>query len=191
MHPRYYHQVMGINSRLDAIQAAILNVKLDHLESATAARQANAARYGELFRQHGLDRMLGLPSAAPHGRHVWNQYVLRVPDCRRDALRQHLTAHQIGTEIYYPVAVHQQECFRHLAIARASGERGADWPLLETERATRETLALPIFPLLTAQKQQIVVGRIAEFFEIAPAIAPAVAPPTFLSRPAKEARART
>ncbi len=191
MQPRYYHQVLGINSRLDAIQAAILNVKLAHLESATAARQDNAARYDELFRQHGLDQILGLPSAAPHGRHVWNQYVIRVPDGRRDALRQHLTAHQIGTEIYYPVAVHQQECFRKLASARPSGRRVADASLPETERATRETLALPIFPLLTAPEQQTVVGRMAEFFEIAPPMAPALAPPTFLSRPAKEARART
>jgi dTDP-4-amino-4,6-dideoxygalactose transaminase len=182
MQPRYYHHLLGINSRLDAIQAAILNVKLPHLESWTAERQVNAGRYDELFKQHGLDAVVGLPSAAPHCRHVWNQYVIRVLHGRRDALRQHLTAHKIGTEIYYPVALHQQECFRKLGLDTR--------PLPETERATRETLALPIFPMLTAEEQQSVVGRIAEFFGTTPAAERTVAPPKFLSRPANEALPR-
>jgi dTDP-4-amino-4,6-dideoxygalactose transaminase len=193
MQPRYYHQVIGINSRLDSIQAAILNVKLSHLEDWTAARQANAARYEELFKQRGLDNVLGIPTAAPHCRHVWNQYVIRVPDGRRDALRQHLTAQQIGTEIYYPVATHQQECFRKPGVASAvlAGRGVGDASLPETERATRETLALPIFPSLTAQEQQSVVAGIAKFFEIAPAAQRTVAPPKYLSRPASEAIPRT
>jgi dTDP-4-amino-4,6-dideoxygalactose transaminase len=182
MQPRYYHQVLGINSRLDAIQAAVLNVKLPHLESWTAARQANAARYGELFRQHGLDRVLGLPSAASHCRHVWNQYIVRVPEGNRDALRQHLAAHHIGSEIYYPVAVHQQECFRKAGLASVS--------LPETQRATRETLALPIFPMLTPQEQQSVVGCIAEFLERVPANEQGAAPPKFLARPGGAPRQR-
>ncbi len=191
MQPRYYHQVLGINSRLDALQAAILNVKLSHLEAWTAARQANAARYGELFQQQGLDGVLGLPSVVPHGRHAWNQYVIRVPGGRRDALRQHLTAHHIGTEIYYPVALHQQECFRSLASVEPSGRPVVDARLPETERATRETLALPVFPLLTAEEQQSVVGRIAEFFGLVSASERLMAQPKFLSRGASQALRRS
>jgi dTDP-4-amino-4,6-dideoxygalactose transaminase len=159
MEPRYYHKVVGINSRLDSIQAAILKVKLRYLEGWTAARQENARRYAELFAACGLDRTVILPSTAPGQKHVWNQYVIRVPDGRRDALRERLAQCQVGTEIYYPVPLHLQECFRHL------GYREGDLP--ETERAARETLALPIFPELTLSEQQRVVGHIAEFFGIA------------------------
>ena len=156
MRPRYYHQVVGINSRLDTLQAAVLNVKLPYLEGWTAGRQANAKRYTELFSLCGLDRVLGLPRIAPLCRHVWNQYVIRVPDGRRDALRTHLAERKIGTEIYYPVPLHLQECFSTLGY-----ERGA---LPESERAAEETLALPIFPELTAAEQQTVVREIAAFF---------------------------
>jgi dTDP-4-amino-4,6-dideoxygalactose transaminase len=175
MHPRYYHQLLGINSRLDAIQAAILNVKLSHLDDATAARQANAERYRQLFVRHGLENVLGLPSPAPHCCHVWNQYVIRVPGGRRDALRQHLTTHRIGTEIYYPVALHEQACFRELGFG--------DESLKETERATQESLALPIFPLLTAEEQESVVSRIAEFYGTLADVGQRVATPKFLTRP--------
>jgi dTDP-4-amino-4,6-dideoxygalactose transaminase len=178
MHPRYYHQLLGLNSRLDAIQAAILNVKLSHLDRWTAARQANAERYGELFARNGLEGILGLPSAEPHCRHVWNQYVIRISNNRRDALRQHLAAQRIGTEIYYPVGLHQQPCFRDLGLGGES--------LRETERATHESLALPIFPLLTAAEQESVVARIAEFFGAAVETCPKPAAPKFLSRPAGE-----
>ncbi len=188
MQPRYYHQLLGINSRLDAIQAAILNVKLSHLESWTAARQTNAARYDQLFKRHDLDGALVLPAAVAHCRHVWNQYVIRVPHGRRDTLRQHLTAHKIGTEIYYPVALHQQECFRKLGLGASDMDAA---PLPETERATRETLALPIFPMLSADEQQSVVGCIAEFFGSVPSAEHGVAPPKFLSRPANKTLRRS
>jgi dTDP-4-amino-4,6-dideoxygalactose transaminase len=155
MRPRYYHKAVGINSRLDAFQAAVLNVKLPQLDRWTARRQANAQRYGEMFASAGLDRVLGLPSVAPGRRHVWNQYVVRVPDRRRDGLRQFLAEARIGSEIYYPLGLHQQECFRHLGYAPGD--------LPETLRASEEVLALPIFPELTAQQQQRVVDRIAAF----------------------------
>jgi dTDP-4-amino-4,6-dideoxygalactose transaminase len=156
MRPRYYHEVVGINSRLDTLQAAVLNVKLAHLDAWTAARQANAARYGALFAECGLDRVLSLPAAAAGCRHVWNQYVVRVPDGRRDALRAYLAERKIGSEIYYPVPLHLQKCFSTLGYGPGS--------LPASERAAAETLALPIFPELTAQEQQAVVDAIAEFF---------------------------
>ena len=156
MQPRYYHQVMGINSRLDTLQAAVLNVKLPHLDRWTQARQHLADRYTDLFSSCGLDRVLKLPRTSTHRRHVWNQYIVRVPDGRRDALRQHLTDRKIGTEIYYPVPLHLQQCFAYL------GYREGDLP--ETERAAAETLALPIFPELTAAEQELVVREIAAFF---------------------------
>ncbi|MGA2618598.1 MAG: DegT/DnrJ/EryC1/StrS family aminotransferase [Thermoguttaceae bacterium] len=156
MRPRYYHSLVGINSRLDSFQAAVLNVKLSHLDRWTALRQANAARYDELFRAAGLDTVLGLPQTAPGRRHVWNQYVVRVPHGQRTALREWLAEAHVGSEIYYPLGLHQQECFRSLGYA------AGDLP--ETERAAREVLALPIFPELTPQEQQFVVDRIAERF---------------------------
>ena len=155
MEPRYYHQVVGINSRLDTIQAAVLRVKLRHLDDWTTSRQRNVSRYLELFTQYGLAGTVGLPTDEPRGRHVWNQFVIRVPGGRRDALRAHLTACKVGTEIYYPIPLHLQQCFEYL------GWKKGDLP--ETERAAEETLALPIFPELTAAEQRTVVGRIAEF----------------------------
>ncbi|MGD0382161.1 MAG: DegT/DnrJ/EryC1/StrS family aminotransferase [Thermoguttaceae bacterium] len=156
MNPRYYHKVVGINSRLDSFQAAVLNVKLPYLDQWTALRQANAARYEELFIEAGLEHVLTLPKALANCRHVWNQYVIRVPDGRRDALRESLAKAKIGAEIYYPLGLHDQECFRYL------GYKPGDLP--ETDRAAREVLALPIFPELTAEEQQLVVARIADFF---------------------------
>ena len=157
MEPRYYHQVIGINSRLDSIQAAVLRVKLPHLDAWTTDRQTNAARYGAIFARYELEGAITVPSDEPRGRHVWNQYVIRVAGGRRDALRAHLAAQGVGTEIYYPVPLHMQQCFEHL------GWRRGDLP--ETERAADETLALPIFPELTAAEQETVVARIAEFFQ--------------------------
>ncbi len=156
MEPRYYHQVVGINSRLDSIQAAVLRVKLPHLDAWTTARQANAARYLDLFQSHGLTGSIRVPGDDSMGRHVWNQFVIRVPDGRRDELRRHLTAHGIGTEIYYPVPLHLQECFSYLGWGRGD--------LPQTEQAADETLALPIFPELEPAEQWTVVARIAEFF---------------------------
>lgn len=158
MNPRYYHKVVGINSRLDSFQAAVLNVKLPHLDQWSELRQANAARYFDLFATAGLDRILTLPVAHPNCRHVWNQYVVRVPDGRRDALREFLAKRKIGSEIYYPLGLHDQECFRYL------GYKPGDLP--ETDRAAREVLALPIFPELTADEQKQVVDCIAAFFGV-------------------------
>jgi dTDP-4-amino-4,6-dideoxygalactose transaminase len=158
MQPRYYHQVIGINSRLDTLQAAVLNVKLPHLDRWTAERQLHARRYRELFEANGLAGILTLPVEAAERRHVWNQFVVRVPDGRRDALREHLGKHKIGAEIYYPVALHQQQCFAYL------GYQPGSLPL--TELATRETLALPIFPELTFDEQRFVVSKVAAFFGV-------------------------
>ena len=157
MRPRYYHKEVGINSRLDSFQAAVLNVKMPYLDSWTQMRQENAARYTELFQIAGLEDVLVLPETAANRRHVWNQYVIRVPDGRRDALREHLAAAKIGSEIYYPLGLHQQACFEYLDLSY--GE------LPETERAANEVLALPIFPELTAKEQEIVVSKIAGFLK--------------------------
>jgi dTDP-4-amino-4,6-dideoxygalactose transaminase len=155
MNPRYYHQVVGINSRLDSLQACALRVKLPHLERWTEARAANAARYAELFAERNLPGVQR-PTTAADRRHVWNQFVIRVGDGRRDALRQHLSDSGVGTEIYYPVPLHLQECFHAIGCREGS--------LPDTEQAARETLALPIFPELSAAEQCRVVDRIAEFF---------------------------
>jgi dTDP-4-amino-4,6-dideoxygalactose transaminase len=158
MQPRYYHHVVGLNSRLDTLQAAVLNVKLRYLDAWTALRQANAERYAELFNEAGLDRVLTLPVAAKNCRHVWNQYVIRVPDGRRDTLRAFLNERKIGSEIYYPVPLHLQQCFRDLGYETGS--------LPHSERAAEETLALPIFPELTAREQRTVVSAISAFFGV-------------------------
>lgn len=171
MEPRYYHKFVGINSRLDSFQAAVLNVKFTHLDDWSANRGANARRYGELFAAAGLDGVVGLPEHAPSGRHVWNQYVIRVHGGHRDRLRAYLTEAKIGTEIYYPLGLHAQECFRDL------GYQSGDLP--ETDRAAQEAVALPIFPELTAEEQEFVVNRIAAFFRTA-AQTRAMAGPKFL-----------
>jgi len=156
MEPRYYHQVVGINSRLDSLQAAVLRVKLPHLDAWTSARQANANRYIELFSHYDLGGRIVVPGDEPRGRHVWNQFVVRAPGGQRDPLRGFLGKCGIGTEIYYPVPLHLQQCFRHLGWAMGD--------LPRTELAADETLALPIFPELQDAEQRTVVGRIAEFF---------------------------
>ena len=156
MRPRYYHQQVGINSRLDSIQAAVLNVKLPHLDTWTAARQENAGRYEQLFTQCGLAGDISLPQARGGCRHVWNQYVIRVAGGRRDPLREHLTQAKVATEIYYPVPLHLQECFAELGYR--------DGSLPHTEQAAAETLALPIFPGLSGPEQHAVVSQIAAFY---------------------------
>jgi dTDP-4-amino-4,6-dideoxygalactose transaminase len=156
MSPRYYHRVVGVNSRLDSLQACVLRVKLPHLERWTDARAANAARYHELFAERGLTDEVRLPVTEKNCRHVWNQFVIRVEEDRRDALRAFLTENGVGTEIYYPVPQHMQECFRAIECREGS--------LPVTEQAARETIALPIFPELSAAEQRRVVDRIVEFF---------------------------
>lgn len=158
MKPRYYHSLVGGNFRLDEIQAAILNVKLPHLAGWSAARRAAADFYREQFIAAGLEQTIKLPvepyrsQVAEH--HVYHQYVIRTS--RRDALRQHLTRAEIGTEIYYPLGLHLQKCFRELNY------REGDLP--ETERATAETLALPMYPEISREAQSYVVEEIARFF---------------------------
>ena len=179
MHPRYHHHLLGINSRLDSLQAAVLNVKLPHLDRWTALRRGHAERYGELFAAGELDQVLGLPSQLPGRRHVWNQYVIRVRDGRRDALREHLAKQKIGTEIYYPIPLDQQPCFGYLQPTSGS--------LPQSERAALETLALPIFPEMTADEQELVVREIAVFFAgHLPTRRSALAGPKFLKRPLRD-----
>jgi dTDP-4-amino-4,6-dideoxygalactose transaminase len=177
--PKYYHKFVGGNFRLDALQAAVIRVKLKHLDGWTAGRQHNAARYNQLFIEAGLadtDPNADLPLTLPHEsrqtgqyalrteaaiepfpghRHIYNQYIIR-PRQQRDELRTFLTERKIGTEIYYPVSLHQQECF-------------ADWgyqtgDFARSEAAAAQTLAVPIYPELTDEQVQAVVSAIAEFY---------------------------
>lgn len=159
MAPRYYHQLVGGNFRLDAIQAAVLNVKLPHLDAWGRGRRGRAAFYRSAFAARGLTGILRLPSepwafTGLPNHHIYNQFVIRAP--RRDALRTFLQKEGIGTEIYYPLPLHLQECFRDL------GYRAGDFP--EAERAAEESLALPVFPELTDEQQQCVVDGIARFY---------------------------
>ncbi len=156
MEPRYYHQVVGINSRLDTIQAAVLNVKMQKLDQWNQARARNAERYHMLFTAAALDQYITLPRTAKAYGHVWNQYTIRVPDGQRDALRSYLAKAHIGTEIYYPVPLHLQQCFEPLGYAVGS--------LPETERAANEVLSLPIHPELTETQQAAVVDQIGRYF---------------------------
>ena len=148
--PKYYHNYIGINSRLDALQAAILLVKLPHLEQWHRGRRENAAFYD----QHLADLPLTLPLIRPDRESVYNQYVIRLS--RRDDLREHLKERGIGSEIYYPVPLHLQNCYQDL------GYRQGDLP--EAEGAARETLALPIYPQLTKGQLEEVVATIRDFF---------------------------
>jgi dTDP-4-amino-4,6-dideoxygalactose transaminase len=166
MKPRYRHRLIGVNARLDALQAAVLRVKLRHVEAWHAARARNAAHYQELFAKAGgapADVPLaegGLPlrfptAPAPPARHVFNQYVVRVPAERRDALRAQLAERGIGSEVYYPIPLHLQECFRDL------GWREGDLP--DSEAAARETLALPIHPDLREEQREAVAAAVVGF----------------------------
>jgi dTDP-4-amino-4,6-dideoxygalactose transaminase len=154
MEPKYYHRLIGGNFRLDALQAAVVLVKLQYLDEWTLKRQSNAARYDRLFANHGLvgSGRVQLPKATT-SRHVYNQYVIRVP--RRDDVKRFLQEHGIGTEVYYPVPLHLQDCFAYLGL------RKGDFP--ESERAAAETLALPIYPELTDDQAAWVVKCMAEF----------------------------
>lgn len=170
MQERYLHQLVGGNFRMDALQAAVLRVKLHYLESWTMQRRALARRYAVLFQETGLAEGVGrqefdarnrvlLPAELYAGYvpmpHIYHQYVVRVR--RRDELRRYLAEHRIGTEVYYPIPLHRQPAFSSL------GYRVGDFPV--AERLAREVLALPIYPTLTAQQQEAVVGRVGEFFQ--------------------------
>lgn len=158
MRPRYYHQVLGINSRLDTFQAAVLRVKLRHLGEAVELRSRHAQRYNRLLTEAGLvsQDQLVLPTVDPNAFHVWNQYAIRVGEGRRDGLRAHLSEQSVGSEIYYPVPMHQQACFADLKADRSR--------LVETERASLEVLNLPIFPGLTEQEQDRVVDSVVGYY---------------------------
>ena len=153
--PKYFHKRIGGNFRLDAIQAAVLRVKLPHLSPWSAARRANAQRYAELFTNAGLEKKIGLPVEPAGSHHIFNQYVVRVPD--RDRVRERLTAQGIGTEIYYPVPFHLQECFAPLGYA------AGDFP--RAEEAAAAVLAIPIYGELTLEQQQAVVGALGDALE--------------------------
>ena len=157
--PKYYHKIVGGNFRLDALQAAVVSAKLPHLDDWTAARQRNAKRYDRLFAEAGLPLVL---PAVKADRHIFNQYVIRTS--RRDKLQSHLKKSGVGTEVYYPVPLHLQECFAYL------GHKPGAFP--ESESAAKETLALPIQPELTEPQAEYVVQCIREFMgKEAPALA--------------------
>lgn len=157
MRPRYYHQVVGINSRLDTFQAAVLRVKLKSLPEAIDNRTNVAARYTRLLNDSGLvGDQIELPTVDPNAFHVWNQYAVRVKGGQRDALRTHMAECGVGSEIYYPVPMHLQQCFEYLNVDRST--------LPETERASEEVLNLPIFPSLTETEQEQVIETIAGFY---------------------------
>lgn len=167
--PKYYHKIIGGNFRLDAIQAAVLNVKLPHLDSWTKRRQENAELYTKFFKNSGLSEEEGklkydegnkvlLPKAVYKNQdlkyyHIYNQYVIRVQD--RDALRKHLTENEIGTEIYYPVPFHMQECFSYL------GYKKGQFPV--SEWCAADSVALPIYPELSEEQIEFTVKSIKEF----------------------------
>ena len=154
---KYYHKYVGLNSRLDGFQGAVLRIKLPHLDAWTARRRENAENYRTLFTDLGLNEQIGLPNEPENGKHIYNQYVVRVPG-RRDELRTYLTGKGIGTDIYYPLPLHLQECFAYLGYA------AGDLPV--SELAALETLALPIFPELRPDQQEYVAESIAEFFGV-------------------------
>jgi dTDP-4-amino-4,6-dideoxygalactose transaminase len=154
---RYFNKLVGLNSRLDALQAAVLRVKLPYLDAWTVARQRNAQQYELMFGDAGLSEQIGLPFVRTGARHIFHQFVVRVRDGRRDALREHLRARGIGTDVYYPVPLHLQECFAFL------GYKQGDFPIAEA--AANETLALPVYPELTTEQQDYVVNAIVEFLQ--------------------------
>jgi dTDP-4-amino-4,6-dideoxygalactose transaminase len=151
--PKYFHAVIGGNFRIDELQAAVLRVKLKYLDGWTEARQRNAAHYARAFARADLEGRVGTPKVGAGGRHIFNQYVVRVP--RRDAMKAFLAERGIGSEIYYPLPLHLQGCFAYLGYQRG------DFP--HSEQAAAETLALPIYPELDEGQLQYVVASIADF----------------------------
>ena len=152
--PKYYHKIIGGNFRIDALQAAILSVKMNHLDDWTNRRQENAKEYEEMIRNKGLDQKIQIPTQLKGYRHIFNQFILRVP--KRDELVKFLKDNKIGCEIYYPVPLHNQECFRYLNY------KDGDFPI--AEQAAQETIAIPIYPELSFEQQQFVIDKIEEFY---------------------------
>ena len=157
--PKYYHEIIGGSSRLDALQAAVLLVKLKHLDRWHQDRRENPARDGPLFEARGLEELVTLPASIHEERgskfpHIYNQYVIRAS--RRDALRQHLAARGVSTAVYYPVPLHRQACLAHLGYCEGS--------LPESERAAREVWALLVYPGITPSQQEHVVDSIEQYY---------------------------
>ena len=136
------------------VKTTILNVKMKHLESYAARRQQNAANYQRVFKQHGISEMVSAPSSTEGNDHVWNQFTIRITGGQRDAVRSQLAEKNVGSEIYYPIPLHQQACFKYLGYTERS--------LPVTEQAAAEVLALPIFPELTLAEQEYTVESLAE-----------------------------
>ena len=155
-HPKYYHQLAGGNFRLDAFQAAVVSVKLKHLDKWTKARQENASKYRKLFADSGIHDVIKLP-VEKEDRHIYNQFVICVKD-KRDDLRLFLNEARVGTEIYYPIPMHLQECFWDLNYKKG------DFPM--AEYAALHTLALPIYPELSDDQLAYVVEKIAAFYKL-------------------------
>jgi dTDP-4-amino-4,6-dideoxygalactose transaminase len=153
-HQKYFHSIVGFNSRLDELQAAVLRVKLPYLQQWSNARRENAARYAEDFRAAGLLSQVTPPPVLPDRSHIFHQYVIRAKS--RDELQASLKAANIGTEVYYPVSLHEQECFRNL------GYGAADLP--RSHAASKETLALPVYPELSDVQRRYIVDTIAAFY---------------------------
>jgi dTDP-4-amino-4,6-dideoxygalactose transaminase len=156
MQPRYFHKYIGWNARIDAMQAAMLRVKLPHLSRWIAMRQEAARRYDALIEQYRLTNVFIRPLRMPECDHTFNQYVVRVADDQRDEMVAHMKAHKVGCEIYYPMPLHTQECLQFL------GYREGDFPVAEA--ACRSVLALPIFPEITPAQQETVIRTCAAFY---------------------------
>lgn len=153
----YFHEYVGGNFRIDALQAAVLSIKLRHLDEWSEARRGNAAEYRKLFSEAGLTGLVQLPDEAPYPvRHIYNQFCIRVADGKRDALKQYLAEREVGCAIYYPLSLHLQPCFKAL------GGKAGDYPV--SEKITGEILALPIYGETTAGQRAFVVESIAKFF---------------------------
>ena len=153
----YFHEYVGGNFRIDALQAAILSIKLKHLDAWSEARRSNAADYRKLFAAAGLGDKVMLPKEASYPvRHIYNQFCIRIADGKRDALKAFLAEREIGCAVYYPLSLHLQPCFKNL------GGKIGDYPV--SERITQEIMALPIYGEATAEQRKFVVDSIAEFF---------------------------
>jgi len=156
MEPAYHHEIMGGNFRLDGIQGAVLSVKLPYLDGWTEGRRKNAAEYRQRFADVGLSEHVQLPFERPGVKHIYNQFVIRMPAAQRDPLMQHLRAHDVGCAVYYPSGCHTQPCLAH------HGYSEGDLPL--TEAAALETLAIPVFGELTDEQKDAVVDTTRAFF---------------------------
>jgi dTDP-4-amino-4,6-dideoxygalactose transaminase len=157
--PRYHHSVVGLNSRLDSVQAAILSVKMSRLDDWAAGREQNARRYAAQFARLGIEKQLHLPQLAEGCSSVWNQFTIRVSGGRRDALQQRLNEQKIGSAVHYPIPLHLQKCFAQLGYQRGS--------LPHSEQAAEEVLSLPIYAEMTRAEQDCVIAALAEFCGVA------------------------